>query len=56
MSGFATWSEFSASFLDASIGLVLIVKWTAVLALGWLLHADVPISSTRLTRALASQA
>ena len=38
MSLFATWLEFFAGLLDASIGLVLIVKWTAVLALAWLAH------------------
>ena len=38
MSVFSTWLEFSASLPDASIGLVLIVKWTAVLALAWLAH------------------
>ena len=38
MSLFATWLESSAALPDASIGLVLIVKWTAVLALAWLAH------------------
>ena len=36
MSPFATWPRFPASSWDASIGLVLIVKWTIVLALAWL--------------------
>ena len=39
MSLFATVAEFSAALLDASLGLVLIVKWTVVLALAWLAHA-----------------
>ncbi len=38
MSLYATWSEFSAGLPDASLGLVLIVKWTAVLTLAWLAH------------------
>ncbi len=38
MSLFATGAEFSAGLLDASIGLVLLVKWTIVLALAWLAH------------------
>jgi beta-lactamase regulating signal transducer with metallopeptidase domain/thiol-disulfide isomerase/thioredoxin len=38
MSQFATWLDFSAGLWDASIRLVLIVKWTVVLALAWLAH------------------
>jgi beta-lactamase regulating signal transducer with metallopeptidase domain/peroxiredoxin len=38
MSLFATWLDFYAGWWDTSIGLVLIVKWTAVLALAWLVH------------------
>ena len=38
MSVFSTWSEFSARFPDASIGLALIIKWTSVLSLAWLAH------------------
>jgi beta-lactamase regulating signal transducer with metallopeptidase domain/thiol-disulfide isomerase/thioredoxin len=39
MSRFSTtWSAFSAGLPDASIGLVLIAKWSAVLALAWLAH------------------
>ena len=38
MSLFATWLNFSASLWDASIALVIIVKWTIVLALAWLAH------------------
>ena len=38
MSVLSTWLECSASLLDASAGVVLIVKWTAVLAVAWLLH------------------
>ena len=38
MSEFATWLEFSAAWLDASIAPVLIVKWTIVLAVAWLTH------------------
>jgi hypothetical protein len=38
MSLFPRWLNFSAGFSDASIGLVLIVKWTVVLALTWPAH------------------
>ena len=38
MSFFMTGSEFSAALLEAPIGLVLIVKWTILLALAWLAH------------------
>jgi beta-lactamase regulating signal transducer with metallopeptidase domain/peroxiredoxin len=38
MNVFSTGSEFSTSFVDAAIGLVLLVKWTAVLVLAWLAH------------------
>ena len=39
MSEFSTWPDLSASLLYAPIELVLIVKWTAVLALAWLAQA-----------------
>jgi hypothetical protein len=38
MSLFPTWLDFSAGLWDASIGLVLIVKWTVALALAWPAH------------------
>ncbi len=38
MSLFATSLELFAALLDASTVLLLIVKWTAVLALAWLAH------------------
>ena len=38
MSLFATSLEYFARLPNASIGLVLVVKWTAVLALAWLAH------------------
>jgi beta-lactamase regulating signal transducer with metallopeptidase domain len=38
MSRFAVWLDFFAAWIDASIGLVLVVKWTVVLALAWLAH------------------
>ena len=38
MSQFAVWLDYFAALFDASIGLVLVVKWTFVLALAWLAH------------------
>src|SRR5260370_37967636 len=53
MSQFSTrWSEFYAGLPDASIGLVLILKWTAVLALAWLAHGSLARRNPRWRVAL----
>ncbi len=38
MSRFSTWLNFATGLWDVSIGPVLIVKWTIVLVLAWLVH------------------
>jgi hypothetical protein len=47
MSAFSAWLNLSSGPAADSIGLILVVKWTAVLAMSWLAHG---ILSGRIPR------
>ena len=54
MSPFSPWSECFVGLVGESIALILVVKWTIVLALAWIIHATLlALESPLASRALA---